>query len=124
MFAIRTGRAFVCIVKEVELAGFDTWEMLLLQTSFTSIFVNTSRGEVVNSVDLLHALNTNEISSVGLDVLNGERYEEGRKSLVDYSKQSNRLIITPHLGGSTVEARLKRSNHICKLLSDWNTNEN
>jgi D-3-phosphoglycerate dehydrogenase len=90
----------------------------------TAIFVNTSRGEVVNSVDLLHALNTNEISSVGLDVLNGERYEEGRKSLVDYSKQSNRLIITPHLGGSTVEARLKRSNHICKLLSDWNTNEN
>ena len=90
----------------------------------TAIFVNTSRGEVVNSVDLLHALNTNEISSVGLDVLSGERYEEGRKSLVDYSKQSNRLIITPHLGGSTVEARLKRSNHICKLLSEWNTNEN
>ncbi len=90
----------------------------------TAIFVNTSRGEIVNSVDLLHALKTNEISSVGLDVLSGERHEEGRKSLVDYSKQSNRLIITPHLGGSTIEARLKRSNYICKLLSEWNMNEN
>ena len=78
----------------------------------------------MNSVDLLHALKTNEISSVGLDVLSGERHEEGRKSLVDYSKQSNRLIITPHLGGSTIEARLKRSNYICKLLSEWNMNEN
>ena len=90
----------------------------------TAIFVNTSRGEIVNSVDLLHALNTNEISSVGLDVLDGERHEKGRESLVEYSKQSNRLIITPHLGGSTIEARLKRSNHICKLLSEWDMNEN
>ena len=89
-----------------------------------SIFINTSRGEVVNQLDLLDALKSNEISSAGLDVLRGERTKSDEyKSLVDYSKIDNRLIITPHLGGSTIEARLKRSSFICKLLHRFISNE-
>lgn len=90
----------------------------------TSIFINTSRGEVVNQLDLLEALERNEILSAGLDVLRGEQLKTDEfKLVVDYSKNHNRLIITPHLGGSTVEARLKRSSYICKLIHRFIANE-
>ncbi len=90
-----------------------------------SIFINTSRGEVVNQMDLLEAIDKNDISSAGLDVLRGERLKTDEyQSLIDYSKYHDTLIITPHLGGSTMEGRLKRSSYICKLLHGYVTDEN
>jgi phosphoglycerate dehydrogenase-like enzyme/CMP-N-acetylneuraminic acid synthetase len=89
-----------------------------------AILINTSRGEVIDHKSLLPIINSTNIK-VGLDVLEGE-IEKNQLycDLIDISKNNNRVIITPHLGGSTIEARIKRSNFICKLLYKWCLNEN
>ena len=89
-----------------------------------AIFINTSRGEVVVSIDLLMALELGDISSAGIDVVYDER-DKGTlyKKVIEYSKQNDNLLVTPHLGGSTIEARRKRLNHICDKISEW-INEN
>ena len=85
-----------------------------------SIFINTSRGEVVNSLSLIRALENNYIKSAGIDVVDGEREKNSLyDSLMNYSKINDNLFITPHLGGSTKEARIKRLTHICDSISEW-----
>ena len=88
------------------------------------IFINTSRGEVVDSRDLLTALELGDISSAGIDVVYDERNKGTLyKRVIEYTKQNENLLVTPHLGGSTIEARKKRLNHICDKISEW-INEN
>ena len=78
----------------------------------------------VRVLQLLKTLHSTDIK-VGLDVLEGEIEKTLiYKDLINFCKKSDKLIITPHLGGSTIEARLKRSNYICKLLYKWCSNEN
>ena len=88
------------------------------------MFWGASRGEVVDSRDLLTALELGDISSAGLDVVYDER-DKGKlyKKVIEYTKQNENLLVTPHLGGSTIEARRKRLNHICDKISEW-INEN
>ncbi len=89
-----------------------------------AILINTSRGEVINHESLLSVINSTNIK-VGLDVLEGEIEKNPLYyNLIDISKNNNRVVITPHLGGSTIEARIKRSNFICKLLYKWCLSEN
>jgi D-3-phosphoglycerate dehydrogenase len=69
-----------------------------------TIFINTSRGAVVSESALLDALKSSKIKGAALDVVNGERDGVGTSELVKHSKDSENLIITPHIGGATVEA--------------------
>lgn len=68
------------------------------------IFVNTARGELVNEIDLLNFLKKNKLSSAYLDVIKDETINYKNNILYEYSRQSNNLFITPHLGGSTKDA--------------------
>ena len=70
-----------------------------------SIIVNTSRGEVINESDLIKALEEGIISGAGLDVLSFEQNNQGTSPILDYSRNNNNVIITPHIGGACVEAR-------------------
>lgn len=63
-----------------------------------SIFINTSRGAVVDEEALLCALVSGRIASAGLDVLTGEP-EISNHPLVEHARRHNNLIITPHCGG-------------------------
>ena len=67
-------------------------------------FVNASRGAVIVDDDLIHAMELGLIKSSTLDVINNES-PHGVKGhpLVNYSKTNPRLIITPHIGGSSYE---------------------
>lgn len=66
-------------------------------------FINTSRGEVIDEGALLNALKSGKIKAAGLDVLqNDSSWAEKSpvvNSLIDYAKNNNNLIITPHMGG-------------------------
>jgi glycerate dehydrogenase len=60
---------------------------------------------VVNNADLYEALVAGEIQAAGLDVLEKEPLELSNP--LSQLKDSNKLIITPHLAWASVEARTR-----------------
>lgn len=71
----------------------------------TAVLVNVARGPVVNNADLYDALMNGEIMAAGLDVLEKEPLQPSNP--LSKIKDSNRLIITPHLAWASVEARFR-----------------
>ena len=71
----------------------------------TAILINVARGPVVNNADLAKALQAGEIAAAGLDVIEGEPL--ALTNPLSELKDSNRLIITPHLAWASVEARTR-----------------
>ena len=63
------------------------------------IFVNTARGEVVDEKALCSAIESGSISAVGVDVLGREP-----PRATDPLLQFPNVLVTPHIGGSTMEA--------------------
>jgi len=82
-----------------------------------AVLVNTSRGAVIDETALLAAIQSGHLGAAGLDVLCGEsRIGRDSHPLVEASKTNPRLVITPHVGGCTVEAQAKAFNHFAGLL--------
>lgn len=71
----------------------------------TAILINVARGRVVNNADLAEALEKGEIAGAGLDVLEEEPLK--LTNPLSRLKNSNQLIITPHLAWGSVEARMR-----------------
>ena len=71
----------------------------------TAVLINVARGPVVNNNDLYEALMAGEIAAAGLDVVEREPLEESNP--LSRLKDSNQLIITPHLAWASVEARTR-----------------
>lgn len=71
----------------------------------TAIFLNLGRGPIVVEADLAGALKNGVIGAAGLDVLSAEpmRADNPLKEF----KDSDRLIITPHIAWASVEARTR-----------------
>lgn len=62
-----------------------------------AIFINTSRGGVVQTQALVSALNEGVLSGIGLDVLEDEdKHREDKKSLIKIFDGRENVIITPH----------------------------
>jgi D-3-phosphoglycerate dehydrogenase / 2-oxoglutarate reductase len=73
-----------------------------------SIVVNTSRGEVVNEIALLESLESGHLGGAALDVVSFERQAASRGGgLIEFARNSERLLITPHIGGATNESMWK-----------------
>jgi len=66
-----------------------------------AILVNTSRGGIVDEEYLVDLVNSNKIFGAALDVFDKEPIEENNKIL------DSNILITPHIGASTIEAQLK-----------------
>lgn len=69
------------------------------------IFLNLGRGPIVVEEDLVKALEKGQIQAAGLDVLQEEPMSEN--SPFRGFKDSEKLLITPHIGWASVEARTK-----------------
>lgn len=75
----------------------------LKKMKHTAVLINVARGPVVNNSDLYEALLAGEIQAAGLDVL--EREPLSQDNPLSRLKDSNQLIITPHLAWASVESR-------------------
>jgi D-3-phosphoglycerate dehydrogenase len=68
--------------------------------------VNTARGALIDEGALLQCLESGQLAGAALDVLANEISPDFNTAnpLMDYMNSNNKLIITPHLGGATVDA--------------------
>lgn len=67
-------------------------------------FLNTARGELVDEGALLGSLESGHLAGAALDVVS-DSYETDRVSpLRAYASTHDNLLITPHIGGYTVES--------------------
>ena len=80
-----------------------------------SVFVNTSRGAVVNQDALLESLKNGHLLAAGLDVLEGEP-DIDHNPLVEYARNHDNLIITPHCGGFSPDAVAMVSVHAARKV--------
>ena len=64
-----------------------------------AILINTARGEVINEHDLVQSLAFETIGGAALDVFDGE------PNIAQPLLDSDRLVMLPHLGSATAEAR-------------------
>lgn len=77
----------------------------------SAIFVNTSRGVLVNQEDLFQALSTNQILAAGLDVTTPEPLPRDNPLFT-----LNNCVITPHLGSATTKARAAMADLVCRNI--------
>ena len=83
----------------------------------SAVFINTSRGQLVNGEALKNALINGEISGAALDVISDEfdLSNSPELELLTSNKTAN-LIITPHIGGNTWESFDKTEKFIYNKL--------
>ena len=68
-------------------------------------FVNTARGELIDEAALLEGLRSGALAGAALDVISNETAAGcGSHPLVRYAREHENLLLTPHIGGCTVES--------------------
>ena len=82
-----------------------------------AIFLNLGRGPIVVEQDLADALNDGVIAGAGLDVLAVEPMIESNP--LRHIKDSDKLIITPHIAWASVEARTRLMKIICDQIKEF-----
>lgn len=83
-----------------------------------AVFINTARGELVDEVALLHALEQGNIAGAGLDVLDAESSITcfADHPLIRFAQESNCLLVTPHIGGATFDSMRDAETFAAQLL--------
>lgn len=82
--------------------------------------LNTSRGKVVNTEDLVNGLKSGKVLGAGLDVLEYENHNfeqpEERPEPLKYLSTCNQVVLTPHVAGWTVESYEKLSRFLAEKI--------
>jgi D-3-phosphoglycerate dehydrogenase len=71
-----------------------------------SYIINTSRGQLISSPDLIEALENGQLAGAAVDVIE-EEFNYTNDRLLQYAVNNHNLIITPHIGGNTYESFTK-----------------
>jgi D-3-phosphoglycerate dehydrogenase len=84
----------------------------------SALFINTSRGELVDETALYNALCEGRIAGAAVDVLGEENDPKNMSSnlLKHYAGHHHNLIITPHIGGATKDSMQRTEMHLAKKL--------
>lgn len=83
------------------------------------LFINTSRGKVVDTDALIVALDEGRISGAGIDVLENEdlaSYTADENMRLHSLTDRDQVIVTPHIAGYTQEALFKMSDMLVQKL--------
>ncbi len=89
------------------------------------IFINTSRGAIVKTADLLDAMDRGIVKCSALDViefegtsLEGLELDEQKKVTLERLLENDQILITPHVAGWSVESYYKLSSFLAdKILN-------
>ncbi|SFA51834.1 D-3-phosphoglycerate dehydrogenase [Pedobacter suwonensis] len=80
-------------------------------------FINTARGEIVNTTAVLNAIKNGKILGAGLDVLQTEKFPAlGEQPWYDELRHNNQVVLTPHVGGWTFDSYRKISEVLAEKL--------
>lgn len=83
----------------------------------TAILINVGRGPIIVEKDLAQALDSGKIAAAGLDVLDIEPMSEDNP--LRHIKDSEKLIITPHIAWAAVEARQRLMHIIAGQIEEF-----
>ena len=85
--------------------------------------INTARGKVIKTDDLVRNLQSGKVKGAALDVLEYERTsfeslhsDEKLPTAYDYLIKSNRVVLTPHIAGWTHESNIKLSEFLADKI--------
>lgn len=99
----------------------------MVNTDFLSKFkkniylINTARGKIVKTSDLVKNLKSGKVLGAGLDVLEWEKvsfnemFEIQNEDFI-YLKNAENVILTPHIAGVTYESFFKLSNFMAEKI--------
>ena len=101
----------------------------LFNNSFINSFskpiwiINTSRGEIVNTVDLVKNLKSKKLNGACLDVLEFETSSfemiNHQSNLLNFLSNSHNVILSPHIAGWTLESKLRLSRIIVEKILNF-----
>jgi len=80
----------------------------------TARIVNVARGGIINEIDLAKALKKGKIAGAAIDVFSSEPVENTNPLL-----SAPNIVLTPHLGASTEEAKEAVSIAVCEQVRDY-----
>lgn len=88
-----------------------------------SYLINTARGELIDWCALLESLKTGQLAGAALDVFEGEfvpGFQDKFPShpALEYARTHDNLILTPHIGGSTIDAWRLTEGHAIDMALD------
>ncbi|KQS26754.1 2-hydroxyacid dehydrogenase [Dyadobacter sp. Leaf189] len=84
--------------------------------------LNLSRGEIVKLDAVVKGLESGKIRGACLDVLENEKIgklTEEQKRTFDYLKNSDKVVLTPHIGGWTHESYVRINEVLVQQISEW-----
>lgn len=84
----------------------------------TAYLINTARGRNVDEKALYKALKAGNLAGAGVDVYEDEPAEEGAEFRSKLRELDN-VVMTPHLGASTMEAQQKTSIEMAQVVIDY-----
>ena len=95
-----------------------------LINSFSRPFylMNLSRGEVASLTAIVKGLKSGKILGACLDVLENEKLDKltpEQEEAVDYLISSNKVILTPHIGGWTHESYVRINQVLVDQIAEW-----
>lgn len=90
----------------------------------STILINTARGKIVDEDAMIAALKAKRLAGYAADVLADElsfTSTKARTALIDHAQTHDNIILTPHIGGTTVEARRATDIFIAKKIKHYLT---
>lgn len=83
-----------------------------------SILINTSRGEIVDENAVVSYLKSGRLGGYGADVITDEYGQRYKSPILSEINSNLNLIVTPHIGGMTVEGQTKAYMWTIKKLKE------
>lgn len=86
-----------------------------------AVLVNTSRGGVVDEEALVEAVRSGRVAGAALDVVEGEGRPGGPAGspAVRFAGEDDRILVTPHIGGATLESMENTEIFMAEKLARW-----